>query len=217
MTGQQTIGPFLGRDAELAELLAGLDQAEQGRGRLFLLGGEPGIGKSRLADELAARARERGHLILWGRGWEDAGAPPYWPWIQVLRAYVRNAEAEVVRRQMGGGASDIAQMLPELRDLFGDLAPPTGTDSDGARFQLFDSATTFLRSAAAERRILVILDDLQAADTPTIRYLRFLASQLGEMRLLVLATYRDVELTPEHPLTRPLPSWPASPSRAPFS
>ncbi|MGH2429103.1 MAG: ATP-binding protein [Candidatus Limnocylindria bacterium] len=201
MTEQQTSAPFLGRDAEIDELLSGLDQAEQGRGRLFLLGGEPGIGKSRLADELASRAREREHLVLWGRGWEDAGAPPYWPWVQVLRAYVRNTERDVVRRHMGAGASDIVQMLPELRDLFADLAPPSGTDSDAARFQLFDSATTFLRNAASDRRVLIIIDDLQAADTPSIRFLRFLASQLGEMPLLVLGTYRDVELTPEHPLT----------------
>lgn len=201
MTGQQTSAPFLGREVELGELLSGLDQAEGGRGRLFLLGGEPGIGKSRLADELASRARERDHLVLWGRGWEDAGAPPYWPWVQVLRSYVRNTDRDRVVRQMGAGASDIVQMLPELRDLFPDLAPPPAADSDAARFQLFDSATTFVRNAATDRRLLVIVDDLQAADTPSIRYLRFLASQLGEMPLLVLGTYRDVELTPEHPLT----------------
>jgi tetratricopeptide (TPR) repeat protein len=202
MIGQESsAAPFLGRDAELRELLAGLGEAEGGRGRLVLLGGEPGIGKSRLADELASHARERDHLVLWGRGWEDAGAPPYWPWVQLLRSYVRNADPAVVRRQMGPGASDIAHMLPELRDVFGDLVPRSDTESDAARFQLFDSTTAFLRRASIDRRLLVIIDDLQAADTPSISYLRFVASQLGEMPLLVLGTYRDVELTPLHPLT----------------
>ena len=204
MTEPTTSVPFLGRDAELGELLSGLDDSVHGRGRLYLLAGEPGIGKSRLADELASRARERDHLVLWGRGWEDAGAPPYWPWVQVLRSYVRNTDPGIVRRQMGAGASDIAQMLPEVGDLFPDLIEPTAADSDGARFQLFDSATTFLRAAATARRLLVIIDDLQAADTPSIRFLRFFASQLGDMPLLVVGTYRDVELTPEHPLTSAL-------------
>ncbi len=166
-----------------------------------MLGGEPGIGKSRLADELATRARERGHQVLWGRGWEDAGAPPYWPWVQALRSYLRSTDADDIRRQMGSGARDIAQMLPELRDLFPDLPAAPDPDSESARFQLFDSTATLLRNAARARPMLIVLDDLQAADTPSILFLRFLASQLSDMPVLLVATYRDVELTPEHPLT----------------
>lgn len=192
---------FVGRDRELRELLQALDEAESGRGRLILLGGEPGIGKSRLADELATRARGRGHQVLWGRGWEDAGAPPYWPWVQALRSYLRSTDPNDVRRQMGPGGGDIAQMLPELRDLFADLPAPRDAGSESARFQLFDSTATLLRNAARVRPMLVVLDDLQAADTPSILFLRFLASQLSDMRVLLVGTYRDVELTPEHPLT----------------
>jgi len=192
---------FVGRERELQELQLGLDDAASGRGRLFLLAGEPGIGKSRLADELAMRARDAGYPVLLGRGWEDAGAPPYWPWVQALRSYVRGTDPAEVRRQMGSGAGDIAQMLPELRDLFPDLSAPPETESESARFQLFDSTTTLLRNAALSRPLLVVLDDLQAADTPSILFLRFLATQLSEMRILVVATYRDVALTPDHPLT----------------
>ncbi len=201
MVQLQSGGFFVGRERELLELLEALDEAGSGRGRIILLGGEPGIGKSRLADELATRARERGHQVLWGRGWEDAGAPPYWPWVQALRSYLRSTEADDVRRQMGSGAGDVAQMLPELRDLFPDLPPAPDPNSESARFQLFDSTATFLRNAARVRPMLVVLDDLQAADTPSILFLRFLASQLSEMPLLLVATYRDVELTPGHPLT----------------
>ncbi len=142
-----------------------------------------------------------GYQVLWGRGWEDAGAPPYWPWVQALRAYLRSTDTEDVRRQMGPGAGDIAQMLPEVRDLFPDLPSPPDIESESARFQLFDSTATLLRNAARGRPLLVVLDDLQAADTPSILFLRFLASQLSDMRVLLVGTYRDVELTPEHPLT----------------
>jgi eukaryotic-like serine/threonine-protein kinase len=201
MTDQQTRALFLGREAELAALVGALDGAVGGLGGLVLIGGEPGIGKSRLADEVAGHARDRGFLVLWGRAWEDAGAPAYWPWIQILRSYLRQTDADAARTQLGTGAADIAHMLPEVRDLFPELQQPQTVDSDAARFQLFDSTATFLRSVADARPMLVVLDDLQAADTSSLRLLRFVAGQLADMRLLALGTYRDTELTPTHPLT----------------
>ena len=140
----------MGRERELEELLDALADAASGRGRLVLLGGEPGIGKSRLADELASIARDRGHLVLWGRVWEDAGAPPYWPWVQALRTYLRATAPEVLRRHIGTGASDVAQMLPELRATFPDLAPSPDAESESARFQLFDSTAALLRNASRD-------------------------------------------------------------------
>ncbi len=191
---------FVGRQRELGTLVEGLDSAVADRGRLILVGGEPGIGKSRLADELAGIARDRGIGVLWGRGWEDAGAPPYWPWVQALRALLRTVTPEAIHGYLGSGAADVAQILPELRTIIPDL-PSRSPDSDAARFQLFDSTADLIRQAARERPILIVLDDLQAADTPSILLLQFLASQLSDMRLLIVGTYRDVELTPEHPLT----------------
>ena len=88
---------FVGRQRELGTLLEGLESAVAGRGRLILVGGEPGIGKSRLADELAGMARDRGLGVLWGRGWEDAGAPAYWPWVQALRTLLRAVTPEAIR------------------------------------------------------------------------------------------------------------------------
>ncbi|CAN5669152.1 AAA family ATPase [soil metagenome] len=199
----QPVTDFVGREAELRSLLSGLEQAHAGRGSLYLLGGEPGIGKSRLADEFARQARDLEARVIWGKCWEGAGAPAYWPWMQAIRGHLRSVDPEVARLQLGAGASDLAQLLPELHRLVPDLraAPP---DSDSARFQLFDSTATFLRSAADERTTVLILDDLHAGDTPSILLLRFLASQLGDMRLLVLGTYRDVALTPDHPMTAAL-------------
>jgi hypothetical protein len=196
---------LIGRDRELDDLRAAMSQAADGRGRLVLIGGEPGIGKSRLADELAGQAREAGYAVLWGRGWEDAGAPPYWPWVQILRSYVRGTDVDSVRRHFGAGASDVAQMLPELRELMPDLEVRPAADSDSARFRLFDATVGFLRNAAAAAPpMLAVVDDLQAADEPSILLLQFLASQLNEMSLLILGTYRDVALTPDHPLTAAL-------------
>jgi DNA-binding SARP family transcriptional activator len=106
-------GAFVGREPELAELMAGLDDAVAGRGRLFLLQGEPGIGKSRLADELMSRAKTRGARVITGRCWEAGGAPAYWPWTQSLRAYVRSADPPTLRRQLGD-AAEVAQIVPEL-------------------------------------------------------------------------------------------------------
>jgi hypothetical protein len=193
---------FVGREPEMSELVAAHDAAAGGRGRLILIAGEPGIGKSRLADELAARARERGTLVLWGRCWEDAGAPPFWSWIQVLRACLRSQGPEAGRALMGTALRDIAQMLPELR---GPGDPEEPATSESARFQLFDSVTTFFRRAAAERPLLVVLDDLHAADTASLLLLRFVGSQLVDIPMLVVGTYRDLELTPDHPLTAAVP------------
>lgn len=191
---------FLGRAREMRGLLDALELARSQRGRLVLIGGEPGIGKSRLADEFARVARSGGTPTLWSKCWDGTGAPPYWPWVQTMRSYLRSVDPAVARAQLGPTAADIVAMLPELGTLYPDLPPPS-PDSESARFRLFDSVTGFLRRAAEDRALVIILDDLQAADTPSILLLRFLASQIRDMRLLVVGTVRDIQLTPEHPLT----------------
>ena len=85
--------------------------------------------------------------MLWGRAWEDAGAPAYWPWVQALRSLLRSSTPDQVRAYLGLGAPDVAQMLPELRAMFPDLSPPSSAESESARFQLFDSTTNLLRHA----------------------------------------------------------------------
>jgi tetratricopeptide (TPR) repeat protein len=191
---------FVGRKPELDELSAGLEDARGDRGRLFLLSGEPGIGKSRLIREFAARARENGARVLWGRCWEAGGAPPYWPWVQLIRAYVRGQESDATRNEIGPAAIDLVQILPEIKELFPELPPPPTVDPDSARFQLFDSTVSFLLNAADGGPLVLVLEDLHAADTPSLLLLRFLADQIADASLLVVGTYRDVELTPEHPL-----------------
>ena len=193
-------GTFVGRERELSELAGGLDDAFAGRGRLFLLAGEPGIGKSRLAEELIADARARGAHVLVGRCWEAGGAPAYWPWVQALRAYVRDAEPEPLRAQLGDRAADLAQLLPELRALLPDIEEPPAPESEGARFRLFDLTSSFLMRVAQTRPLVIVLDDLHAADEPSLLLLQFVARELGESRLLIVGAYRDVDPTLADPL-----------------
>ncbi len=186
---------FVGRKPELAELSDGLDDVFAGRGSLFLLQGEPGIGKSRLADELASRAASRGARILVGRCWEAGGAPAYWPWTQSLRAHVRAVEPADLRRQLGVSAADVAQIVPQLHEVFPDLPKLEGADPEAARFRLLDSTAAFLKAAAAERPLVLVLDDLHAADEPSLLLLRYIAMSLEDSRVLVVGTFRDLDPT----------------------
>jgi transcriptional regulator with XRE-family HTH domain/tetratricopeptide (TPR) repeat protein len=196
----QAAAVFVGREREMKELLAGLDDAMSRRGRLYLLSGEPGIGKSRLAHETAMRARECGVRVAWGRCWEAGGAPAFWPWVQSLRSYIRDADPRVLQSHLGSGTPFVAQILPELAEALPDvLAPPT-LAPDAARFQLFDAVARFLRNTTADQPLMLVLDDLHAADRPSLLLLQFVAREIPDMRMFVVGTYRDFELERDHPL-----------------
>ena len=195
---------FVGRAGELAELVTGLDGALAGHGRLILLAGEPGIGKSRLAEALLEHARARGAAVLVGRCWEAGGAPAYWPWIQALRVYIGDTGSEQLREQLGAGAADLVQLLPELRERFPELPEPAPLEGEGARFRLFEAVRSFLVSAADARPLVVVLDDVHAADEPSLLLLQFVARGLDESRLLVVGAYRDVDPTLRDALTAAL-------------
>ena len=196
---------FVGRQGEMGELKAALEDALSGRGRLVTLVGEPGIGKTRTAVELATYAGLRGAQVLWGRSYEEQGVPPYWPWVQAIRSYVREREPDQLRSEMGAGAADIAEIVSDVRERLPGLGPPPALDSpEAARFRLFDSITTFLKAAGRKRPVVLVLDDLHWADTPSLMLLQFVTRELTGARLLVVGTYRDVELSRQHPLAETL-------------
>ena len=109
-------GVFVGRERELERLREAVDAALAGRGSLQLLVGEPGIGKTRAAEELATYARVSGARVYWGRCREDEGAPAYWPWVQAIRSYARDADPVALAWQLGGGAAEVAQLIPEVAE-----------------------------------------------------------------------------------------------------
>jgi len=197
-------GVFVGRQREMGELKACLEDALSGRGRLVTLVGEPGIGKTRTAQELATYAGLRGAQVLWGRCYEGEGAPPYWPWVQAIRSYVRDVDPEQLRSDMGAGAADIGQVVSDVGDRLPGLEAPPQLEPEQARFRLFDSITTFLKSAGRRQPLVLVLDDLHWADHPSMLLLEFVARELSNARLLIIGTYRDVELSRQHPLSKSL-------------
>jgi hypothetical protein len=198
--GQLASGIFVGRDAELARLREAVDQARAGRGRLVLVQGPPGIGKTRTGVELAAYARLRIVRVLWGRCYEGEGAPPYWPWIEILRGLVVATDGAVLREQLAGGAADVAQVVPEVRALLTEPAPPPPSDPGRARFAFFDAVATFLQNAARATPLVLLIDDLQGADVGSVLLLEFLAQVLHDAPILVVAMYRPVAAKPPHRL-----------------
>ena len=190
---RQVAGNFVGREPELDEGLGVLDDVLRGRGRVLLISGESGIGKSRIADELATSAKAKGFHVAWGRCWEAGGAPAYWPWAQSLRTIAGQLGNETVRASLGPSAGDMAQLLRDV-----DTGEPTASseslDPDEARFRLFDATATFLRKAAATVPLMLVIDDLQAADMPSLVLLRFVAGALTDERILVVGTYREAEV-----------------------
>jgi DNA-binding CsgD family transcriptional regulator len=182
-------------------LTAALEDARSGRGRLAMLVGEPGIGKTRTAQELAAYAETQGVRVLWGRCHEYQGAPPYWPWIQAIRAYARERDPEQLLAEMGSGAAYISQIAPDIQQQLPQVSPPATTeDPEQARFRLFDSVASFFKNASRQQTLVIVLDNLHWADKSSLLLLEFVAQELGESPLLVVGTYRDVDLSRQHPL-----------------
>lgn len=172
---------FVGRDVELKGLEAALAAAMGGEGALALISGEPGIGKSRLAEELSRRAAARGACVVWGRAWEGEGTPAYWPWLEILRALGDDARTAPVVERARGAAAELSALLDGrgmARDAY-------------ARFRLLDEIRGVLGTASSEVPLVLVLDDLHAADTPSLDLLAFVARGLRGMRALVLGTTRD--------------------------
>lgn len=199
-------GVFVAREEQMDVLRAALEGAMAGRGRFLIIDGERGIGKTRVAEEIGAYAETRGAAVLWGRTYEDKVTPSYWPWVQAVRSYVRHTEPEQLREEMGAGASEIAVVVADVRQrLVGIDPPPDLNDLEQYRFRLFDALTDFLRNASESQPLVIVLDDPQWADEPTVLLLRFLVSEVSAMRVLLIGTIRsDTDLPGSHPLSEAL-------------
>jgi tetratricopeptide (TPR) repeat protein len=180
---------LVGRQRELGELVGILPAVAAGQGRLFLLEGEPGIGKTHLAAALSEHARGAGFAVLWGRCWEDGGAPAFWPWTQVLRALVNDRLSRTNGDTQEPLLARMAAIVPDLAALHGDPDADEQAVVTG-RFALFDDVATILRQAAAVGPLLLVFDDVHAADPDSLRLLQFVARDLPHGRIGIVATYR---------------------------
>lgn len=196
--------PFVGRDRELADLIAALDAATGGRGGIHLVSGEAGIGKTRLVHELAGIAAARGACVLNGRCYEGDGAPAYAPWMSALGAFARTASAADLGAVLGDNAADVAALVPEIRERIAEPPPLPQMDPERARFRLFDGVARVLRRAAQRAPVLLVLDDLHWADHSSLLLLQFLGREIADSRVLAVGTHRDLLLGREHPLVQTL-------------
>jgi tetratricopeptide (TPR) repeat protein/predicted Ser/Thr protein kinase len=197
--------PFVGRDTEAAELTRLLDQMLTGQGGLVLVGGEPGVGKTRLARELMATARQRGAFGLTGHCYEMEGAPPFVPFVEMVEQSVQLLP-QAVRAAMGDLAPEIAAMVPSLRRTYSDIPPLPEVPADQQRRLIFGAFLDYIRRATQKSPVVYLLDDLHWADESTLQLLQHLAPHLATMRVLIVGTYRDVELDVARPFAKTLES-----------
>ena len=198
---QQT---FVGREAELRQLQAAFDGALSGQGALVMVVGEPGIGKTTVTEQLLTYVAMRGGRALVGHCYEEGSlALPYLPFVEAMRSYALVRERDRLEEELGTGAGEVARIVSEIRDRVAVELPPPGNPEE-ERFRLFQAVTSFLRNAAAAQALCVVLEDLQDGDKGTMELLVHLARSLSGARLLIVGTYRDVEVDRRHPLSAAL-------------
>jgi DNA-binding CsgD family transcriptional regulator/tetratricopeptide (TPR) repeat protein len=205
-------GSLVGRAPEIAAAVAALDGALGGRTGALLVTGEAGIGKTRLLEELERLAGARAVPVLWGRATSEEGAPAYWPWRQVLRAWAAGAGADGAGtvqhgHGLGPAAATVARIAPEVAGATGVEPPgaagpigpigPMGPIGAEERFVLFESVAHLLAAAAARTGLVVVLDDLHWADVASLLLLAHVLRHVRDARLLVAAAYRAHELAAE--------------------
>jgi DNA-binding CsgD family transcriptional regulator/tetratricopeptide (TPR) repeat protein len=184
--------PFVGRAQELAAARTLLPRAEDEGGRVLLVGGEPGSGKSRLVREFAAEEAAAGVLVLHG-ACDAVVHTPYGPLVEALDHLVRVVDPDVLRADLGTTGGEITRLLPDLRRQFAELPEPVAGDPDTERHRLHTAVTDLLTRVGRRQPIVLVLEDCHWADVPTLLFLRHFARAGAGARTLLLATFRDTE------------------------
>lgn len=185
-------GPLVGRVRELRELHDAFDHAVRGHGGVQLVLGDPGVGKTRLAAALAEHAAGRGARVIWTRGWGRA-APPYWPWVEVVRGLAQDLDGETLRRELGSAADQLLRLAPELAERLPGAQPPSrdGENSEIERFALFDALVALLRARSANGPVVILMDDMQAVDEGSLVALDFVSRMLRDVAVLLVVTMHE--------------------------
>ncbi|WP_187369078.1 ATP-binding protein [Baekduia soli] len=192
---------FVGRRAELDRLEPLMLRAAHAGRHVVLLGGEPGIGKSRLARELAVAAHARGATVLQGRCDEDLRMP-YQPFVEALAHLVAHGTDELLERHVQDHGGELGRLVGALEQRLPDAPAPRSADRDTERYLLFGAVTGLLDAEQAQRPVLLLLDDIQWADVPTLLLVRHLVTSDLRRRLTIVGTFRSTELDDEQPLAK---------------
>jgi predicted ATPase/DNA-binding winged helix-turn-helix (wHTH) protein len=196
--------PLIGRVQEFETLKRLLSEAIAGHGSMVMIGGEPGIGKSYLARAVSREARRRGALSVLGHCHEMEGAPAYAPFLEMLEYIRRMAPREGLRYSLGENAPEVARLMPELRTIYPDIPPALQLPPEQQRRFLFNGFRSFVERAASVTPLVVVFEDLQWADDSTLLLLEHHAQTVASAPMLVLCTYRDLDLEITHPFARTL-------------
>ena len=194
--------PYVGRSEERSLLRQAVSRAIAGSGGVALIAGEAGLGKTRLVDEIAAEAKASGMFVVRGHCHDMEGSLPYIPFVEAIEYGLTVTTQDVFRSAMGDAGPEIARFVPKVRVAYPDLPPPLALPSDQARHYMFESVCDFFERAAAIQPMLIVLEDLHWADESTTQLLESVARRVGRAPLLVIGTYRDVDLHPGHPFMR---------------
>ncbi len=194
--------PLVGRESEMNALRAAVDATLRGEGGVMFLAGEAGIGKTRLGEEMAAYATLRGARLLRGRCFQGQGTAPYEPWIEMLRAFVREAPPQLLYKVCGPYTTDLAKLVPELLEKVGPAQAVTLGHPDQERLRLFEAVKQLCLLLSQETPLVLFLDDLNWADPASLELLHYVARGAPETFFLILGAYRDLEVTEDHPLTQ---------------
>jgi hypothetical protein len=194
---------FVGREEERATLRQCLEQVIGGSGKVVMISGAPGVGKSRLAGEIAAEAIEKGFVALLGDCYEGDDTVPFMPVVEILEAALAQAASrEVFRQWLGDDAAELARLMPQLRRIFTDIPPPLEVSPEHSRRILFRGVAEVLARAAGNRPLLLLLEDLHWADEGTLSLLNYLARWVPRVPVMIVGTYREKEIDPAHGLAR---------------
>ncbi len=193
--------PFVGRDDVMASLTKKLEDARAGKGSLVMLVGEPGIGKTRTAEEFCELARQSGAMVIWGHCYDGEWSAPFSPFMEAIREYASAAPQQELAERLGADAGVLARIVPMLHERLPDIAEPPPIAAEGERYRLLEAAGDFFVRLAALRPLMLMLDDLHWADKGTIAMLRQVARLAPQQRLLLVGAYRDIELDRTHPLS----------------
>ena len=195
---------FVGREPELKQLQSAFDGAMSGQGALMMVMGEPGIGKTSLCEQLATYVTLRGGRTLVGHCYEEGSLSlPYLAFVEAMRSYVLSREDKKLREELGSGATDVARIVSEIREKL-KVEPKVGQNPEEDRYRLLQAVTSFLSNAANVQPLVIVLEDLHDADKGTLEMLTHLSRNLAGTRLLIVGTYRDVEVDRNHPLSAAL-------------